>query len=225
MLAAFGNPIRACDESQIRNADLEGRTAWKLKLVLERLAALVILLLLSPVFLAIATLIVLDTGLPVFYSRERIGQGGRPFMMHKFRTMIRDAETMEGGLSLSAQDERITRVGHRLRAFSLDELPQLMNMVKGEMSLVGPRPMLPDQFERCDARQRRRLEVRPGLTGWSQTHGRNLLSWEARIQQDIWYIDHWTPLLDARILARTPIVVLTGEGLYGADGHNPDMGD
>lgn len=223
----MGRPLEQTtyDHREIRNRALERRRSWRVKLAIERITAGCALVILSPVFVLVALLTLFDSGLPVLYRQVRIGQGQHPFVMYKFRTMVRNAETMELGLDLSVDDDRITRVGRWLRTTSLDELPQLINVLKGEMSIIGPRPGLADQVERYTLRQRRRLEVRPGLTGWAQTHGRNNLSWEERIERDIWYIDHWTPLLDVRILAQTPFVVLSGEGLYGIDGRNPDIGD
>jgi lipopolysaccharide/colanic/teichoic acid biosynthesis glycosyltransferase len=207
------------------NPPLQSRSSWRAKLALERFVAVCALVVLSPVFAAIAILIMSDTDLPVFYRQVRVGRGRRPFVMYKFRTMVRDAERMEGGLDLSVDDDRITRVGRWLRTTSLDELPQLINVAKGEMSLIGPRPGLLDQVARYTPRQLRRLEVRPGLTGWAQVRGRNALSWDERIEHDIWYIDHWSPLLDLRIAARTPFVVFSRDGLYGVDGRNPDIGE
>lgn len=207
------------------NPVLKSRSSWRAKLVSERFIAACALVVLSPIFITIALLITIDTGLPVFYRQVRIGWRGRPFMIYKFRSMVRDAERMEGGLDLSVGDNRITRVGRWLRTMSLDELPQLINVAQGEMSIIGPRPGLLDQVERYTRHQLRRLEVRPGLTGWAQTHGRNKLSWDERIEHDIWYIDHWSPWLDLCIIARTPLIVLTGDGLYGVDGRNPDVGE
>lgn len=203
----------------------EPGTCRALKRLLDRAAAFMLIVLLSPLALLIAMLIIADTGLPVFYRQVRVGHRGRPFLMYKFRTMVQNAETMEGGLDLSSDDSRITRVGRYLRALSIDEWPQLLNMVLGNMSFVGPRPGLPDQVERYTTRQLRRLEVRPGLTGWAQIHGRNALSWNERIEYDIWYIDHWSLWLDLRIVARTPRAVFSGQGVYGVDGRNPDVGE
>jgi lipopolysaccharide/colanic/teichoic acid biosynthesis glycosyltransferase len=143
----------------------------------------------------------------------------------KFRTMCEGAEHKGLGLAVAVNDDRITRVGHILRNTSLDELPQLINVLGGEMSLVGPRPTLPSQVERYTEFQRRRLLVRPGLTGWAQINGRNNLSWEARIKLDVWYVEHRSMWLDMWIALRTFRVVLLREGLYGEDGVTKDLGE
>jgi lipopolysaccharide/colanic/teichoic acid biosynthesis glycosyltransferase len=138
--------------------------------------------------------------------------------------MMVGADQVGLGLNVAAGDERITRTGHLLRNWSLDELPQLINVARGEMSLVGPRPGLVDQAARYDDTQRRRLDVRPGLTGWAQVNGRNSLSWEERIVLDVWYVEHWSPALDLQILRRTLGVVIRREGLFGDGGVNADLG-
>ncbi len=173
---------------------------------------------LSPLFAILALLIKLDSRGPVFYVQERVGQGGRPFHCIKFRTMVPGAEKMGLGLEVAQNDARITRVGAFLRHWSLDELPQLINVLKGEMSLVGPRPGIISQVARYTPWQKRRLEVNPGLTGWAQVNGRNAIDWARRIELDVWYIDHWTLWLDLSIIFRTFGVLLRREGLYGKDG-------
>jgi lipopolysaccharide/colanic/teichoic acid biosynthesis glycosyltransferase len=193
------------------------------KRFLDVLASGALLIVLSPVLAAIAVAIHLDTPGPALYVSSRVGRGGRDFRFFKFRTMVTGAERMGAGLEVERQDPRITRVGNLLRRASLDELPQLFNILKGEMSLVGPRPTVRSQVERYTARQRRRLEVSPGVTGWAQVNGRNLLSWPQRIELDIWYVDHWSYWLDLRILLLTVPLLLGRRGLYGSDGATHDL--
>jgi sugar transferase EpsL len=175
----------------------------------DRVLAALALIALSPFILAIVVWIWLDDGRPALLSQERAGKAGVPFRMHKFRTMVNDA--IEAGKRLGLEDPwgvlpddpRITRSGRFLRRTSLDELPQLLNVLKGEMSLVGPRPDLVDQVANYSERDRRRLAVLPGITGWSQIHGREEIGWPERFEQDAWYIEHWSLRLDARILLAT----------------------
>ena len=148
------------------------------------------------------------------YTQTRAGRDGRPFEIYKLRTMVRGAEFIGAGLAIQEGDERITAVGRFLRRYSLDELPNLWNVVRGEMSIVGPRPTLPIQVEQYTERQRGRLTVKPGITGWAQVNGRASLPWSERIELDLWYVEHRSLRLDARILARTIGMVLTGRGLY-----------
>jgi lipopolysaccharide/colanic/teichoic acid biosynthesis glycosyltransferase len=177
--------------------------------------------LLSVPFVLIALAIKLDSRGPVFFRQERVGKDGKRFRVWKFRTMIAGAVNRGLGLNVAHDDSRITRVGRVLRNLGLDELPQLLNVLASEMSLVGPRPTLAYQVERYDTFQRRRLEVRPGITSLAVVSGRNALSWEDRIELDVWYIDHWSLWLDLRILAKTLWVVLVKrEGLYGEGGVN-----
>ncbi len=172
-------------------------------------------------FAAIALAIKLDSRGPVFFRQERVGRGGRPFRVWKLRTMVVDAVSKGLGVTVAEGDERITRVGRVLRATGVDELPQLLNVLTGEMSLVGPRPTLAYQVERYDAFQKRRLEARPGITSLAVVSGRNALSWKERIELDVWYIDHWSFGLDLRIFFRTLwCVLITRKGLYGEDGVN-----
>jgi lipopolysaccharide/colanic/teichoic acid biosynthesis glycosyltransferase len=164
----------------------------------------------SPVLAAAALAIKLEDGGPVFYRQTRVGKDGRDFELLKLRTMIAGAETQGAGYAVNAGDPRITRVGAFLRRMSLDELPQLLNVLRGDMSLIGPRPTLRYQVERYSERQRRRLEVKPGITGWAQVHGRAALPWEDRIELDVWYVEHRSPLVDLKILLRTPLALLGG---------------
>jgi lipopolysaccharide/colanic/teichoic acid biosynthesis glycosyltransferase len=172
------------------------------------------LLLFWPVFVLIAVCIKFSSRGPVFFLQERAGFRGMPFQILKFRTMVENADRIGTGLYVSQNDVRITRVGKILRRFSFDELPQLLHIVTGKMSLVGPRPGLPYHLERYTPEQARRLLMRPGLTGWSQVNGRNLLSWPARIEKDVWYVDNFSLWLDARILFRTFAVWISADGLY-----------
>ena len=164
----------------------------------------------APVLGLAAIAIRLEDGGPVLYRQRRVGEGGEEFELLKLRTMVVGAEAMGDGLAVNAGDPRITTVGRILRRLSLDELPQLWNVVRGDMSLVGPRPTLRYQVERYDERQRRRLEVKPGITGWAQLHGRARLPWAERIELDVWYVEHRSALLDLKILARTPIALFGG---------------
>jgi lipopolysaccharide/colanic/teichoic acid biosynthesis glycosyltransferase len=164
----------------------------------------------SPFIGAGAVAIKLADGGPVFYRQRRVGRGGTEFDLVKLRTMVIGAESQGAGLAVNEGDPRITGVGRVLRRLSLDELPQLWNVLRGEMSMVGPRPTLAYQVERYSERQRRRLEVKPGITGWAQVNGRARLPWEERIELDVWYVEHRSLWLDLRILARTPVALFSG---------------
>jgi lipopolysaccharide/colanic/teichoic acid biosynthesis glycosyltransferase len=164
----------------------------------------------SPVLAAAALAVKLGDGGPVLFRQTRVGKDGRDFELLKLRTMVVGAETKGAGYAVDRGDPRITRVGRFLRRTSIDELPQLWNVVRGDMSLIGPRPTLRYQVERYTERQRRRLEVLPGITGWAQIHGRAALSWDERIELDVWYVDHRSPLTDLLILLRTPLALLGG---------------
>jgi lipopolysaccharide/colanic/teichoic acid biosynthesis glycosyltransferase len=168
------------------------------------------LLLASPLLALAALAIKLEDGGPVLYRQTRVGRNGVDFELLKLRTMVVGAETMGAGLSVNHGDSRITRTGRVLRKLSLDELPQLWNVVRGEMSCIGPRPTLRYQVEQYDERQRHRLDVKPGITGWAQINGRASLAWADRIELDVWYVEHRSPLLDLRILARTPFALFSG---------------
>ncbi|MGH2950320.1 MAG: sugar transferase [Solirubrobacteraceae bacterium] len=168
----------------------------------------------GPVLAVAAVAIRLEThGHPV-YRQRRVGLGGRAFELYKLRTMVSGAETMGAGLAVDEGDERITRLGAWLRRTSFDEVPNLINVLRGEMSLVGPRPTVQVQVDRYSDRQRRRLDALPGITGWAQVNGRASLPWHERIELDLWYIEHASLGLDAKILARTARLALTGHGLY-----------
>jgi len=164
----------------------------------------------SPALAVAALAIKLDDGGPVFYRQRRVGLNGKEFELLKLRTMEVGAEQKGAGFAVNEGDPRITRVGRLLRRLSIDEIPQLWNVVLGDMSLVGPRPTLAYQVQRYTPRQRRRLEVKPGITGWAQIHGRARLPWEDRIELDVWYVEHRSPWLDVKILARTPAALFAG---------------
>ncbi len=169
----------------------------------------------SPFLLAAALAIKLDSRGPVIYRQPRAGRDGATFELRKLRTMSVGADPVGVGTPVLEGDPRVTRAGHILRRFSLDELPNLINVLRGEMAIVGPRPTLTAQVERYTPRQRRRLEVKPGLTGWAQVNGRAGIPWDERIELDVWYVDHRSPALDLRILLRTARLLVTGHGLYG----------
>jgi lipopolysaccharide/colanic/teichoic acid biosynthesis glycosyltransferase len=152
-------------------------------------------------------------GSPI-YRQRRVGMNGEPFELLKLRTMVSGAESIGPGLAVNEGDPRITRVGALLRRFSLDELPNLVNVLRGQMAIVGPRPTIQAQVDQYTDRQRRRLEVKPGITGWAQVHGRASLPWPERIELDVWYVDHRSLGLDLRILARTVRLLASGHGLY-----------
>ena len=185
-----------------------------LKRIFDFLASALLLLLLSPLLLGIALAIKLTSKGPVFFLQERAGVNGQPFTIFKFRTMVVNAENIGDGVYTGANDARITKVGTFLRDWSLDELPQLINIVRGDMSIIGPRPTLMYQIEQYDAHQFKRLHARPGVTGWAQVNGRNALSWPERIELDVWYVENWSLLLDLKILIKTVGVVFKREGIY-----------
>jgi lipopolysaccharide/colanic/teichoic acid biosynthesis glycosyltransferase len=180
------------------------------------LVAGLVLVITSPLLLVAAIAIKIDSRGPVFYRQQRVGLDGAMFEMLKLRTMTHGAPL--GGVwdPLTADDPRITRVGAGLRKTSFDELPNLINILRGEMAIVGPRPTIAEQVAEYTPEQRRRLEVKPGLTGWAQVNGRASLPWEERIELDVWYVEHRSARLDARIIARTIGLLLTGRGLYEA---------
>jgi len=178
------------------------------------IASTVALLLASPLLAAAAVAIRLESPGPVFYRQRRAGLDGQPFEMLKLRTMVSGAEHVGAGLAINQDDPRITRVGALLRRTSLDELPNLVNVLRGEMSLIGPRPTLPVQVEQYTDRQRGRLAIRPGITGWAQVNGRASLPWSERIELDLYYIEHRSLALDLKILRRSVSLVFGGAGLY-----------
>ncbi len=164
----------------------------------------------SPFLAAAALAVKLEDGGPILFRQARVGKDGADFELLKLRSMVIDAERKGAGFAVDRGDVRITRVGRFLRRTSIDELPQLWNVVRGEMSVIGPRPTLRYQVERYTERQRKRLEVRPGLTGWAQIHGRAALPWDDRIELDVWYVEHRSPGVDLKILLRTPLALFGG---------------
>jgi lipopolysaccharide/colanic/teichoic acid biosynthesis glycosyltransferase len=173
----------------------------------------------APLVVVLALAIRLETRGDPIYRQTRIGKDGRPFQIYKLRTMISGAEFTGARLAVAEGDDRITRVGSLLRRYSLDELPNLWNVLRGEMSLIGPRPTLPVQVEQYSERQRGRLAIKPGITGWAQVNGRASLPWPERIELDLYYIEHRSLELDLKILWRTLAMVLAGRGIYkGASG-------
>jgi lipopolysaccharide/colanic/teichoic acid biosynthesis glycosyltransferase len=180
---------------------------------LDILIATLALLVLSPFLLAAAIAIKLGSRGPVFYRQRRVGLDGREFEMLKLRTMVPGSDPVGIGTAVTRDDPRVTGAGRFLRRTSLDEVPNLANVLRGEMAVVGPRPTIPAQVDDYTPRQRRRHEVLPGITGWAQVQGRAGIPWEERIELDVWYVEHRSPALDARILARTAWLVLSGQGL------------
>jgi lipopolysaccharide/colanic/teichoic acid biosynthesis glycosyltransferase len=185
-----------------------------LKRAFDLLIAVPTSILSAPVIGGFALAIRLESPGHPIYTQTRAGQDGRRFQIYKLRTMVRGAEFTGAGLAIQEGDDRITRMGQFLRRYSLDELPNLWNVVLGDMSIVGPRPTLPVQVEQYTERQRGRLSVKPGLTGWAQVNGRASLPWTDRIELDLWYVEHRTLALDLRIIVRTIGMVLSGQGLY-----------
>ena len=181
----------------------------------DLVVASVALLLAAPFLLVAMVAIKLDSHGPAIYRQRRIGRDGEPFDLYKLRTMRVGADPVGVGTPVLEGDPRVTRVGRLLRRLSLDETLNLVNVLRGEMAIVGPRPTIPPQVELYTPRQRRRLEVKPGLTGWAQVNGRAGIPWEERIELDVWYVENRSPALDMRILARTARLLVTGHGLYG----------
>jgi sugar transferase EpsL len=190
-----------------------------MKRAFDVIAATALAVLLLPVGLVLALVIRLKLGSPVIFRQIRPGLGGRPFELWKFRTMS-DARDADGRLLPDAA--RLGACGRFLRRTSLDELPELANVIRGDMSMVGPRPLLMAYLERYSVRQARRHEMRPGITGLAQVSGRNLLSWDERFERDVWYIDHWSPWLDVKILLKTAVTVLGREGISQAGRETAD---
>ena len=181
---------------------------------MSRLAAVAALAITSPVLLAAMLAIRIESAGSPIYRQRRVGKDGASFEMYKLRTMVADAEFMGDGLAVNRGDPRITRVGAFLRRFSVDELPNLINIVRGEMAFVGPRPTIQAQVDQYTEHQLRRLEVKPGLTGWAQIKGRASLPWSERIELDVWYVDNKGLLLDLKIILKTVRMLLFGHGIY-----------
>lgn len=183
--------------------------------VLDLVIATVALVITAPLLALAAIAIKLDSRGPVLYLARRVGRDGVEFELYKLRTMHTGNDPVGVGTPVFADDPRVTRVGSFLRRFSLDEVPNLVNVLRGEMSVVGPRPTLAAQVAEYTPRQMRRLEVKPGITGWAQVNGRAGIPWDERIELDVWYVEHRTLGLDLKILARTVRLLVTGHGLYG----------
>ena len=196
----------------------------KIQVIIKRfidfLGSLIGLVILSPLFLFMAVLIKIDSSGSIFFRHERAGKNGKPFKPFKFRTMKKGA--MKEGLrhNIAENDNRITRIGKFLRKFGIDELPQLINILKGEMSFVGPRPTFRYQIEKYNSFQKKRLLFKPGMAGLALICGRNLLSWDERIKYDVWYVENWSLWLDFKILLITPFYIFSGKGVYGKGGVN-----
>lgn len=188
------------------------------KRMIDIVASTVALLLLTPVFAMIAIAIRIDSPGSFFFTHLAAGRDGKPFSQWKFRTMTKEAGQRGNPFEISAYDPRITRIGHFLRRWSLDELPQLWNVIRGDMSLIGPRPNFAETAARYSSYEMQRLSMRPGLTGLAQIHGRNLIPWHERVPLDITYIEDYSLWLDAKIAIWTLPIWLRGEGIYGADG-------
>jgi lipopolysaccharide/colanic/teichoic acid biosynthesis glycosyltransferase len=193
----------------------------------DAMVSATLLVLSAPVLAAAMAAIRLESRGPALYRQRRVGRDGRPFDVLKLRTMVDGAEAIGAGLAVDENDSRITRVGAFLRRTSLDELPNLLNVLRGEMSLIGPRPTVPAQVAHYTPRQRGRLAIRPGITGWAQVNGRATLPWSERIELDLFYIEHRSLALDLRIVRRTLAIVLGGAGLYKGEtgGWEGGMGD
>jgi len=193
------------------------------KSLLDIIYGWILFIILLPVFIIIGILIKLDSKGPVFFKQVRIGKGEKPFVIYKFRSMVDKAEEIGMGRNLSKDDLRITKLGDFLRNWSLDELPQIINIAIGDMSFIGPRPTLDYQVKAYNDVQRKRLLMKPGVTGWAQVNGRNSLTWKKRIEFDVWYVENYSLWLDFKILLKTFKVALLREGLYGEDGINDDF--
>ncbi len=184
------------------------------KRIFDFIFAIILLLILSPLFIIVAIAINIDSKGPVFFKQERSGQHGKVFNVYKFRTMINNAEKIGSGLYTDSTDPRITRVGEFLRKTSIDELPQLINIIKGEMSFIGPRPVPMGNLDEFNIDETERLKVKPGITGWAQVNGRNTLTWPEKNEKDIWYVNNISLLLDIKIIFMTIKVILFKEGVY-----------
>jgi lipopolysaccharide/colanic/teichoic acid biosynthesis glycosyltransferase len=196
----------------------------KAKRIFDVAIATFAIVVLSPLICIIALAIKLSSRGPVVFKQQRCGMDNRPFIIYKFRTMIEGAQNKGLGYEVARDDDRITTVGKVLRNASLDELPQLTNIIRGDMSLMGPRPMIADQVSKLNSRQMLRQRARPGISGWAQVNGRNALDWSGRIDLDIWYVENWNFQLDLRIFRKTIVTLLRREGIYGEGGVNKAIG-
>jgi len=192
------------------------QSGWRfvIKSIFDRGVALCGLIVLSPVFIAVSVWVRLSIGRPILFRQQRPGRFAKPFILLKFRTM---SERCDASGNLLPDAERLTRVGRLLRSTSLDELPQIWNVLRGDISMVGPRPLLMEYLPRYSPEQGRRHEVMPGITGWAQVNGRNALNWEEKFTMDAWYVDHWSLWLDSKILSMTVLRVLRRDGISNQD--------
>lgn len=191
--------------------------ALSAKRLFDIVVAFLALILLAPVIVVIALAIKIGDGGPVLFVQERVGKGLRKFRCIKFRTMIAGAESQGNRFIVTKNDARVTRVGDKLRSWTLDEIPQLVNVIKGEMSIVGPRPWVAEQARHCSAKDRRRFDFRPGMAGWAWIHGRNKLPWDERVRLDLYYVDHWSLALDMLILVKAALLLVRRDGVHFAD--------
>jgi len=194
-----------------------------IKRSIDFIGGALLLILLAPLFIGIAVAIRVDSKGPVFFKQQRVGLNGVSFNIYKFRSMVDNAVNIGLGLDIEQNDSRITRVGKLLRDWSLDELPQIINIAKGDMSFIGPRPTLQYQVDGYTPHQRKRLDMKPGITGWAQVNGRNNIPWEERIELDVWYVENWSFWLDIKILFKTFGVVVKKDAVYNADGVSYDF--
>jgi undecaprenyl phosphate N,N'-diacetylbacillosamine 1-phosphate transferase len=206
-------------------AAFQKNLALAFKRLFDIIIAATVLALLSPLIALISLAIKLDDGGAILFVQDRVGRNRRRFRCYKFRTMVLGAESIGQGLKVAADDPRITRVGRLLRLWTLDEVPQLLNVLKGEMSIVGPRPWVPSEAAYCSPADSRRFEFKPGMAGWAWIHGRNRLPWEERIRLDLWYVDHWSLWLDFYILVKAFVLLFRRHGVYSVESAsaNPDI--
>ncbi len=217
IMNASSESILSTKGARNRNRLQHIQTGWRfgIKCIFDRGVALCGLIVLSPLLIAVGVLVRLSIGSPILFCQQRPGRFATPFMVFKFRTM---SERRDASGNLLPDAERLTRVGRLLRTTSLDELPQLWNVLRGDISLVGPRPLLMEYLPRYSPEQARRHEVMPGITGWAQTNGRNSLSWEEKFRLDTWYVENWSLRLDVLILLKTAVSVVKRDGIANS-GH------
>ena len=192
------------------------------KRLFDIVVAAAVLLMLAPLTVVISLAIKWNDGGPVLFVQDRVGKNRRKFRCFKFRTMVVGAEIIGQGLQVTASDARITSIGRVLRLWTLDEIPQLMNVLKGEMSIVGPRPWVPSQAAYCSPSEVRRFDFRPGMAGWAWIHGRNRVPWKEKVRLDLWYVDHWSLTLDFYILLRAFVLLFRRDGVYVIDSMSND---
>jgi len=188
------------------------------KRILDLIIGIIGFIFTSPLWIYVIIRIKTEDHGPIFFVQERVGKDGKLFRIYKFRSMVVGTEKKGAGVFVSGDDDRITRIGRFIRKTSIDELPQLINVLRGEMSIVGPRPTLEYQVKRYNERQKKRLSVKPGITGWAQVNGRNAMTWPEKIELDVWYIDHWSIGLDLKIITKSIRSVFKREGIYSEEG-------